>query len=147
MIVQAEKKDTGEIISLISELYLELGEEAESIKFLDRKVIHSILDSGSTEIYFLKQNSETAGIFTLTETQSIYAGGKCGILDELYIKPEYRNNFLGEKCILYIKEIAKTRNWNRIELTGPTDIDLNRVYKFYDRMGFVFTGRKLKFLT
>ena len=101
--------DSPAVLKLLTELYLELGEEKESIKFLTSDLIHFILDSGATEIYLVKENLKDIGLITLTESQAIYAGGKYGVIDEMYIIPNYRENKIGEKMIKYIFSIAKDK--------------------------------------
>lgn len=133
------------IISLLKELYLELGEEAESIYFLNRELITKILSSGMTEIYLVKMDRQKiAGIFVLTECQSIYAGGKYGLIDEMYIKPEFRSIKIGSYLIEKANIIGREKNWKRIDVTSPTEDKGKKVRAFYEKCGFVFTGSKLK---
>ncbi|MBC7861510.1 MAG: GNAT family N-acetyltransferase [Bacteroidia bacterium] len=143
---KANIKFSSEIISLLEDLYTELGEEAESIKFLNKKLIEEILASGKTEIYFIQiAEKKNIGIVTLTETQAIYAGGKYGCLDEMFVLPEHRSANIGEKVIKMIKHIAKEKNWKRVDVTAPSESKWNRTVSFYEKCGFVFTGPKLKF--
>ncbi len=132
-------------IQLLKELYIELGEEKESVKFLDNKLLKRITDSGITEIFLAKTlNFEVVGIMTITECQSIYAGGKYGHLDEMYIKPDFRSNKIGTAMLEVIKEIGKEKKWNRIDVTAPTEVRWKRTVTFYEKSGFIFTGPKMK---
>ena len=130
-------------IQLLKELYIELGEEKESVKFLDNKLLKRITDSGITEIFLAKTlNFEVVGIMTITECQSIYAGGKYGHLDEMYIKPDFRSNKIGTAMLEVIKEIGKEKKWNRIDVTAPTEVRWKRTVTFYEKSGFIFTWTK-----
>lgn len=40
-------------LEFLESLYLELGEESESIKYLSETFLKSILESGKTEFYFI----------------------------------------------------------------------------------------------
>ena len=132
-------------IQLLKELYLELGEEEESIKFLDKNFITGIIDSGKTEIYLVKiNNKQIVGLMTLTECHSIYAGGEYGLLDEMYIRPEFRSHKIGSELIGKIKQIGKERNWKRVDVTTPTEKRWQRTVDFYEKSGFIFTGSKFK---
>lgn len=134
------------ILPLLKELYLELGEEEESIPFLNKKLIEDILSSKQTDIYIIyNHNNEAIGITTLTETQAIYAGGKYGVIDEMFVKPGYRSKNIGTQLIQNIKAIAVTKGWRRIDVTAPTEERWKRTVDFYEKNGFVFTGPKLKF--
>ncbi len=132
------------IISLLSELYLELGEEAESISYLTTNLVKDILQSGKTEIYLIKCDKAILGIFSLTESQAIYSGGYYGSLDEMYIKPEYRNNGIGKIGIQKIRMIAKEKGWKRVDVTTPTEKKWETTINFYRNCDFAFTGSKFK---
>lgn len=142
---KSTEKDSETILQLLIELYSELGEERESIGFLSAELIHSMLSSGSTEIYLVKGNANVVGIFTLTESLAIYAGGKLGAIDEMYVQPDYRGKKIGEKVIGFIVETARKKGWNRIDVSAPAEAQWERTKKFYEKNGFVFTGPKYKF--
>lgn len=146
--IEEIKKDEYQIvIQLLTELYKELGEEEESVKLLDTELIKKITDSGITEIYLARTDqSEIVGIMTISECQSIYAGGNYGLLDEMYIKPEMRSKKIGAAMIDKLKEIGKAKKWNRIDVTAPTEERWKRTITFYERSGFVFTGPKMKLI-
>lgn len=145
-ISKAKENEIESALGLLKELYLELGEEAESIKSLDSTLINQQMRNGRTEIFLAKtSNRKAVGIITITECQSIYAGGKYGLIDEMYVKPEYRSKSIGKKMVDNVKCIAGERGWKRIDVTAPTEVRWNRTVKFYEGCGFVFTGPKLKF--
>lgn len=150
MIVSIEKikKEEFDIaIQLLKALYMELGEEEESITFLNRKFLNAITATGLTEIYSVKTDRfGTVGIFTVTECQSIYAGGKYGLIDEMFVKPAFRSNKIGAKLIESIKKIGQKKKWKRIDVTGPTEERWIRTIAFYEKSGFVFTGPKMKLI-
>ena len=148
MKVQIEKIKQHEFeiaIQLLKKLYSELGEEKESVKFLNKKLLKRITDSGITEIFLAKTlNFEVVGIMTITESQAIYAGGKYGHLDEMYVKPDFRSKKIGSMMIEVVKEIGKEKKWNRIDVTAPTEERWKRTVTFYEKSGYIFTGPKMK---
>ena len=144
-IEKAKQQEISTIIELLKALYLELGEEAESIIFLNENLVKEIISSGRTEIYLAKGiNFKIIGIATLTECQSIYTGGKYGLLDEMYVLPEFRSTDIGKKLVGKIIAHAKQNGWKRIDVTTPTEKRWERTVKFYQSCGFTFTGQKLK---
>lgn len=135
------------IIQLLKDLYIELGEEEESVVYLNERLVKEILDSQQTEVYLAyDHNHEVAGLVTLTECQSFYAGGKYGLIDEMFIKPGFRSNNIGSQIITDVKHIGKEKGWTRIDVTAPTEERWKRTVAFYERCGFVFTGPKLKLI-
>lgn len=144
-IEKAKLQEISTIVELLKALYLELGEEAESVIFLNDNLVSEIINSGRTEIYLAKtMNFKIIGIATLTECQSIYAGGKYGLLDEMYVLPEFRSIDIGKKLVDKIIATAKQNRWKRIDVTTPTEKRWERTVKFYKSYGFTFTGQKLK---
>lgn len=143
-IVQATENDINVILLMMEKLYNELGDEKESLKFLDKNLIKEILGSGKTIILkAINSTMEPCGIISLTETQSVYAGGKYGVIDELYVTKYYRSLNVGKKLIRKAKEIGIEKGWKRIDVTAPVDNN-EKALNFYKKEGFVFTGPKLK---
>ena len=144
VIEKATENECEIILRLLTDLYLELGEEKESISYLSFDFIKQVLFSNVTEIYLAKVDTKCVGIFTLTETQAIYAGGKYGVLDEMYITPSYRREKTGQSISKFISVAAQNKKWNRIDVTAPTETKWIRTQQFYHKNGFVFTGQKFK---
>jgi len=141
----AEKPDIPAIKRMIEQLYLELGEEKESIEFLDEQLISKLIKNGRTLILkAIFESQEIIGMLSLSESQAIYAGGHYGVIDEMYITPSYRSMNVGKKLIEKAKEIAIEKKWKRIDVTAPTSRN-ERTSKFYNNNGFIFTGPKMKF--
>ena len=57
-------------------------------------------------------NYKTVGIATLTESQSIYAGGNYGLLDEMYVLPEFRSANIGKNLSRRLHQLQKKKNGN-----------------------------------
>lgn len=140
----ADKNSINTIVDLLKALYLELGEEANSVNYLNEQLIIDLIKSGKTEIFLAKESKKIIGILTLTESQSAYAGGNYGSIDEMYILPKYRSKGIGKLMIEKIIAIAKEKNWKRIDLTTPTDSEWDRTILFYQSCGFSYTGQKMK---
>ena len=143
---KAELADLELVYELIKKLLIELGEEASSLGYITTDTINKLMQNNTTTVLLaVDENDNALGFATLTETQAIYAGGNYGVIDEMYVEPEYRNLQLGKALIDAIKEIGKEKGWNRIDVTAPTEKRWERTVQFYEREGFKFTGPKLKF--
>ena len=143
----ASKNNFEEVVYMLESLYLELGEERESIEFLNISLIESITKDGNTLILkATSTNDEILGILCLSEAQAIYAGGNYGIVNDMYVYPQYRSKYIGKKLIEKAKELAKEKNWKRIEVTAPTS-ENKKTIDFYKKNEFVFTGPKMKWKT
>jgi len=138
--------DNSEIKKYISLLYSELFEqEAVPSEDVFDNIFSQMEDpSHSHEAYCLKKNNETIAFFTLGESFSIFAHGKYGIINELWVNDKFRSKGVGKAVIQEILKIGSERNWKRIDVSAPPDEKWDRTVNFYKKNGFTFTGRKLK---
>jgi GNAT superfamily N-acetyltransferase len=145
-VVKADHKDTPLVLQMLRDLYIELGEEAESIQFLNESLINTLVRTGQTEVYIAyTAQGEAAGLITLTVSQAIYAGGFYGVIDEMYVRPAFRSAGIGALLVAHVKALAKNRGWKRIDVTTPTEPRWQRTQSFYKNCGFKFTGSKMKY--
>lgn len=145
----AEPRDMPTVIAMVAELLTELGEEGEDVDLLpfEQLSVGWLLGDG-THIAYLAETStgQLIGILTLTESFAIYANGRYGIINEMYVLPDHRSSAVGTKLIDAAINHAKAKGWQRIEVTAPESPRWNRTRAFYEQRGFTFTGPKLKLL-
>ena len=80
------------------------------------------------------------------EPVAAYAGGRYGLISELYVDPGYRNAGVGRQLLAAVHAEGVSRGWHRLDVAAPPDPRWDRTFSFYLNNGFVFTGRKLKCL-
>jgi GNAT superfamily N-acetyltransferase len=91
-----------------------------------------------------KPEGDATGILTMTESQSIYAGGMFGIIQEFYVIPEMRSRGVGKALLKRAREYGKNTGWKRIEVTPPGKSKWPRAYSFYCRELFKEIGPRMK---
>ena len=89
-------------------------------------------------------DGDPAGLITITETISLYACGLIGVINELYVLPEYRSEGLGKMLLDQCKELGQERGWKRLEVTTPGE-EYEKTLHFYEREGFYRIGPRYKF--
>jgi GNAT superfamily N-acetyltransferase len=89
-------------------------------------------------------NKEIIGFISFIESYAIYASGKFGILNELYVKPQFRSQGIGEKLMLYANQVKEIKRWSRLEVSTPEESKWKRTLNFYLKEGFIQTGVKMK---
>lgn len=148
---RAEERDVPTVLALVEELLTELGGEGDEFAAVDRDRLEARipenLESGRFLALLAREESGTAiGVLTLSESFALYAGGDYGVIDEMYVRPEYRGRGVGRALVEAAAAVARERGWFRLDVTGPLDDPDRRVARFYERSGFEFTGGKLRLL-
>jgi len=147
--IETAGPDQSEMVfDLVEKLLIELREEGERVGISDQERVkrHWIENSERFVAFVARdENDKPVGVITLSECFAIYAGGRYGVIDELYVVPEYRGRKVGQKLLETVREYARKKGWMRIDVTAPAGERWARTVRFYEREGFVFTGPKLKF--
>lgn len=101
-------------------------------------------DNHETILAFEEDADEPVGVITLSETLSLYAGGTIGVINELFVMPDYRSEGVGKMLLDAVKELGNDRGWKRLEVTTPGD-DYEKTLRFYEREGFFRIGPRYKY--
>jgi GNAT superfamily N-acetyltransferase len=146
-IQRATASDAKTTVKLVKALLDELNDgpvewNADNAEELCREMIAA---EDYIVFHSFNSNAEIVGLITIAETESLYAGGKIGIIQELYIVPLKRSQMLGKSLIQKAVEYAKNRGWNRLEVGAPAYPQWARTKAFYIREGFKEIGPRLKY--
>lgn len=140
-------EDVETVSRLTKELFSELG-HTPPIADLNQSVAFckNILEKDEY-VAFLAVGSKglAVGIPTLSEGIAIYAGGRFGVIREVYVVPEMRSRGVGKALWEKAKEFARSKGWRRLEVTPPPKEKHGRTYSFYMREGFCEVGSRLKY--
>ena len=145
----ARDHETATVLALVKALLAELGGEGQEFAGIDRDKLQGDiaknLGSGRFLALLARDDSGTAiGVLTLSESFALYAGGEYGVIDEMYVRPQFRGQGVGRALVDEAAAIARDRGWFRLHVTGPENECDERAVRFYERLGFEFTGRKLR---
>lgn len=97
----------------------------------ERAFWHMMEDDRYSRCYIAEHNGKAAGFMLISLTYSREAGGMAVWLEELYIRPEYRNAGLGGEFMDYILNEYKDAKRFRLEITSG-----NPAVHLYKRKGF-----------
>jgi GNAT superfamily N-acetyltransferase len=148
---KASLGDAHEVAAMVGELLNEImstiGVQAFDFK-LDETVAR-LKDFINQEKYFVfvAQSTHTGpiGFVTLSESHALYAAGTFGIIQEFYVRPEFRSQNVGLRLMEQATAFGKSRGWTRLEVTTPPIPQFQKTLAFYEREGFAITGgRKLR---
>ncbi len=146
-IFAALEADRPVVVRLVARLLAELEDSPAEFAGLDEAgALRSLGTDGSAFHAFLAREggNEPVGVLTLAETFAIYAGGRYGVIDELYVAPEHRSSGIGRRLLDAAVTFGRARGWRRIEVTAPPGPKWERTVRFYESQGFIFTGPKLR---
>lgn len=134
-------KDIQEVKNLLTEFYAEIEHDLPP----DTDLVKLIEDFNKKGIIRIAvYDNEIIGLICLFESYAIYANGKFAVLNELYVKPQFRSQRLGEKLMQYAYELKEIKGWSRIEVSTPEESKWKRTLNFYLKEGFMQTGVKMK---
>lgn len=137
------------VLDLVERLLAELGEEGEETGLLPKRALVASWrkrGAGVTAYLAFDGSGHAIGVATLSESWAAYAGGRYGILNEMYVAPEHRSRRVGARLIEAVRQHGRRRGWRRLDVTAPESPRFDRSRRFYESLGFVFTGPKLKLL-
>ena len=148
-IIRASSEQLGVVLVLVERLLAELSDQGNPSEALDcAGIVPQLIAASDRFIAFLALNEEGTpiGVVTLTEAVAVYAGGLYGIISELYVEPAYRSTGIRRELLKVVHAEARSRGWTRVDVAAPPASRWDRTFRFYVQNGFVFTGRKLKYL-
>lgn len=140
-------EDVDSLLSLSKKLFDEIGHQFPISDRSQAVFFCKNLFDNETYVGFLASDAknQACGLITLNEGSSIYVGGRFGIIREFYVVPKMRSAGIGKALLHRAIEFARSKGWNRLEVTPPHKEEWERTYNFYMREGFVEIGPRLKF--
>lgn len=143
----ARPADSELVAELVHDLLMEFfSDQCQSFPIAKmKKASAQLLTPGSGFWSFLAmKNDEIVGVINLNECSAIYAGGKFGEITELYVKPDFRSQYIGGKLIAHALEFSKGKAWGVLEVGAPDVPRCQRTVNFYLQNGFSEVGPRLE---
>jgi len=133
----AAPEDTGVLLSLIHEMaaYEELSHEVTATEEILKK---SLFEEHCAEALLAEEDGEIAGYALIYHNFSTFTGKKGIYLEDIYIKPVFRNKGYGKKLFIRIAQLSLERDCGRMEWAC---LDWNTPsINFYHKMGATQMG-------
>lgn len=147
-IVKAGAKQSSEVAGLVTKLLQALvghkrNIDPEVMAVTAKKLLSQ--DNGFHAFLYYADGAPV-GVITLSRSAAIYAGGNYGVIEELYVEPELRSQFIGKALLDEAISFAKEEGWPRLEVSTPERENWQRTIDFYLREGFLenSVGERLK---
>lgn len=140
----ADEADTHVVSALLADLFEEVGHTLTASEIADI-FLHIDSDDLHSTLLALDESEEAVGVLTIVESIALYAGGRIGVINELYVIPAFRSEGVGKLLLDAAKELAEQRGWERLEVTTPGE-DYAKTLRFYEREGFLPIGPRYKYM-
>lgn len=129
----ASEKDLPRLVELMRELYQD--QEMVFNEEVARSTLNkTLLDPTLGSAYLILLDEQLAGYFVLTSCFSLEFHGKFALLDELYVREEFRRRGLGKSAMEFAETICRKMGIKAIRLEVGT---VNKVgQSLYDSVGF-----------
>ncbi|OFW62015.1 MAG: hypothetical protein A2133_09220 [Actinobacteria bacterium RBG_16_64_13] len=128
----AQPHEVYAVLELVEELLIEVVDQGQQLSWINREKLHADIrrnlgtEAGTREgpgrllaILAKEKNGVAVGVLLLSQCFALYAGGEYGVIDELYVRPEYRGQDIERQLLDEAVAISQRRGWLRLDVTGP----------------------------
>ena len=129
---RATADDAAELAHLLTAFNAEYDAAVAPLSVLEER--YRTMLEGS-DFLALLAGAPAVGFATVSLRPSIYHEGRVGLLEDLYVAPERRNEGIGAALVGELVAIAERAGWGQLEIqVDEPDVDAMR---FYARHGFI----------
>lgn len=111
-------------------------------KTTETNLLLVVSDESIGTVHIIDLEDEIVGYFALTFGFSFEYGGRTGLLDEFYIREEFRGTGIGRLTMDYIEELSAEMGVKMLQL--EVEVKNKNALKLYNIYGYSTNNRKLK---
>ena len=145
---KAQPDDLDIVITLLEELIIELGPPDNAAQVLPQlpKDIHLALAADNVCIFLAQSENKIIGLSRgdILMTDPIFrlrADNRCGYVDQMYVRPDYRNQGIGRQLLILVE------NWFREIGIGHALLHAAQdAIRFYSSEGYIPNREMFKLL-
>lgn len=108
--------------------------QKNSLEVFHHTFTDALKNNDLIKLFLIEYENEIVGFVNLMIIFSVWAQGKSLILDDLFIKDEYRGRGIGRKVLRYIELYAKENGFKRLQF--QSELTNKDAYKFYTKIGY-----------
>jgi GNAT superfamily N-acetyltransferase len=143
---EATHEDVPAVVSSVRELLVELGGKPLATPVL-AETAHALIDDGSAGVVLVAEHDEEiVGIIGVSWQIAMRIPGRYGVIQELWVKPEFRYLTIGADLLGALAELAHRQGVERIEVGLPSEryTALSATEAFYVNNGFTEIGMRMR---
>lgn len=120
----ANDKDVDSVVEAVRLLISELRNNAEVILSPNsKKVAHEIICDKDKGVIFVAERTdeskEIIGCITVSLQEAIHIGGKYALIQDLWVKPNFRSLNIGAKLVAEVENYCKENSFDDLEVCLP----------------------------
>jgi len=145
----AQSHEVYAVLELIEEFLAEVVEQGQELPWINREKLHADIrrniewdpstHGGSAPMVAILAKEDrgglAVGVLLLTQCFAVFAGGEYGVIDQLYVRPEYRGQDIERDLLDKAVAISQQRGWLRLDVTGPDADRSERAARFARELG------------
>lgn len=143
---EATHEDVPAVVTGVRELLVELGGKPLATPVL-AETAHALIDDGSAGVVLIaERKDELVGIIGVSWQVAMRIPGRYGVIQELWVKPEFRYMTIGADLLGALAEVARKQGVERIEVGLPSERypALSATEAFYINNGFTQIGMRMR---
>jgi GNAT superfamily N-acetyltransferase len=143
---KATHEDVPAVVSGVRELLVELGGKPLATPAL-AETAHALIDDGGAGVVLIAEHDEElVGIVGVSWQVALRIPGRYGVIQELWVKPEFRYMTIGADLLRALVELARKQGIERIEVGLPSERypALSATEAFYINNGFTPIGMRMR---
>jgi GNAT superfamily N-acetyltransferase len=143
---EATHKDVPAVVTGVRELLVELGGKPLATPVL-AETAHALIDDDSAGVVLIaERKEELVGIIGVSWQVAMRIPGRYGVIQELWVKPEFRYMTIGADLVAALAEVARKQGVERIEVGLPSERypALSATEAFYVNNGFTEIGMRMR---
>ena len=136
----AQLPDVETLLGLVSELYVHEGITVSSV--VAQAALFGLIEDGALgQVWLVSAGPELVGYAVLTYGYSLEFGGRYGLVDELYVRPGWRGQGVGQATLEFVASQGRAVGLSALRL--EVERGNRRAIGLYQRQGFGAHDRDL----
>ncbi|WP_085950697.1 GNAT family N-acetyltransferase [Fibrella aestuarina] len=104
------------------------------------RIYHANLSNSAVRYVLAEADNVPVGFASCHVQLLLHHAGPVAEIQELYVRPDYRSQGVGQQLIEWFMDEARQAGWVHLEVTSNRK--RQRTHAFYERLGLVWTSHK-----